>query len=374
MPRSQFSQKPNVVIGLPHSLPFIESIIAGARAVFIRQLGRVAHVGAGSVEDTLAMVNRFHAAGCITVVHNTREGQMWADTGIPTVNVSGRCDDPVIPTVTMDNQQVGELAARHLLHRGYRRLVFIVESDLAFVEPRRRGFVEAAESEGISAEAIGRERALETIVSGELPVGVLAGDDPRGMRLIDELRDAGLTVPGDAAVMSINNVAELCESYEIPLTSVDPGGRQIGIEAARLLCRLMDDQPAPDGPILVRPAGVVARASTGLVAVDDPVVREALDFITQHAREPITADDILERVPVSRRTLETKFSKTLGWSPHAELHRVRLENAKELLRTTDLPVVDIARHCGYSNASRFYTRFRKSEGMTPGMYRGRHTR
>jgi two-component system response regulator YesN len=48
---------------------------------------------------------------------------------------------------------------------------------------------------------------------------------------------------------------------------------------------------------------------------------------------------------------------------------VRNENACRILKSTDLPVIDIAGKCGYNNPSYFYTSFKKMNGITPTEYR-----
>ena len=49
---------------------------------------------------------------------------------------------------------------------------------------------------------------------------------------------------------------------------------------------------------------------------------------------------------------------------------IRIENAVELLKTTDMHVYDIAERVGYSNLKYFYKVFRKVTGKTPGEFRG----
>jgi AraC-like DNA-binding protein len=51
------------------------------------------------------------------------------------------------------------------------------------------------------------------------------------------------------------------------------------------------------------------------------------------------------------------------------INSLRLEEARNLLRTSDLKVAAVAFECGFNSLSSFYTHFKKSEGMTPSEFR-----
>jgi AraC family transcriptional regulator len=63
------------------------------------------------------------------------------------------------------------------------------------------------------------------------------------------------------------------------------------------------------------------------------------------------------------------FRVSFGLPPHAWIAQQRVECARELLRTTSLPLADVATRCGYANASHFSHRFREAVGAAPIVYR-----
>lgn len=63
------------------------------------------------------------------------------------------------------------------------------------------------------------------------------------------------------------------------------------------------------------------------------------------------------------------FRVSLGRAPHAWIAEQRLARARTLLRTTSLPLAQIAAQCGYANAAHLSHRFRDTQGATPGAYR-----
>ena len=80
-------------------------------------------------------------------------------------------------------------------------------------------------------------------------------------------------------------------------------------------------------------------------------------------------NDILREVPISRRALEIRFREHLGRSPAKEIRRVQLERAKELLGRQEYSITEVARMCGFPNATRFGVAFKRDTSATPQAYR-----
>jgi AraC-like DNA-binding protein len=103
--------------------------------------------------------------------------------------------------------------------------------------------------------------------------------------------------------------------------------------------------------------------------VDDPVIFKALQIIWNHSYRDYRVDDIVELLPVSRRTLERKFLHVLNRPIRSEITRCRLERAKHLLTNTTLPIKHIAFSVGFSSTDRMGKIFQREMGMTPSQYR-----
>jgi LacI family transcriptional regulator len=308
----------------------------------------------------------------------------------PAVMCGGDVARPLIGSVTTDNEQVGALAARHLFDLGLRHFAFLgVEA--AFSTKRQQGFMAALRAMGQSLVSyIDRQRGWEHYMEllhdnddnltrwlGGLPkpVGLFAAHDPLGWNLSQTCRQAGLAVPEEIAIISANNDELLCNLSNPPLTSVSMPWKKVGAEIAFAMDRLLDAvardrRRVPMGQVVsIPPEGVITRQSTNLLAVDDPLLRRALQFVREHAGTPITVDDILKVVPISRRKLEIDFHQHLGRTPKEEITRVRLERAKLMLAQTDLPIPLVAERCGYSYAERFTLAFRRQLNTTPVAFR-----
>jgi transcriptional regulator GlxA family with amidase domain len=102
---------------------------------------------------------------------------------------------------------------------------------------------------------------------------------------------------------------------------------------------------------------------------DDESMIEIQDWLHSQYHAPITLEDISSKFTISIRTLNRRFRQATGKSPMQYLQQVRIDNAKELLRTTNLGIAEIAFSCGFSDCSYFSALFRKNISLTPSAYR-----
>ncbi len=131
----------------------------------------------------------------------------------------------------------------------------------------------------------------------------------------------------------------------------------------------MRGERPPEKPILIQPQGIVAHQSTDILAVEDEDLAAAIQFIRDHANEPIEIADVLREVAVSRRHLERAFEKVLGRSPAVEIRRRHIEQAKRLLTETDMQIPDVAESAGFRSATYFSYIFHREVGLSPLKYR-----
>jgi LacI family transcriptional regulator len=171
------------------------------------------------------------------------------------------------------------------------------------------------------------------------------------------------------AVVGVDNDDLLCELARPSLSSIIVPAERIGYEAAALLERLLAAARPPRQPLLLPPAGVVARQSSDVLAGGDADVTAAVRFIRDHAHQPLGVDDVLRAVPLSRRSLERRFRALLERGVGEEIRRVHLERAKDLLVTTALSMADVAAQAGFSSVHYLSRVFRQETGLTPTAYR-----
>ena len=117
-------------------------------------------------------------------------------------------------------------------------------------------------------------------------------------------------------------------------------------------------------------AGLVSEGSgRQLPRASEPVAR-AYEIILRRFSEPgLSVSAIAEEVGMSDSRLSTEFKKVYRMTPLEHITRARMQRARRLLRTTDMPVKDIAVECGYYDISGFNRRFKAYTGMTPQQYK-----
>ena len=97
----------------------------------------------------------------------------------------------------------------------------------------------------------------------------------------------------------------------------------------------------------------------------------AAAYIEQNYSESISVASLAEMSNYSLRQFIRLFKKAYGCIPTEYIANLRMQKARELLRSKTSSVTDIALFCGYGDSNYFSRIFRKYNGMTPSEYRSR---
>lgn len=100
----------------------------------------------------------------------------------------------------------------------------------------------------------------------------------------------------------------------------------------------------------------------------DPL-RSAIRFMEEHFNEKISLSEIAEQAGFNSQYFCSYFKKHTRSTPIEYLTSLRIRHAKELLRKTNLSILEIAMQSGFENVSFFIQKFKKATGQTPGQYR-----
>ncbi len=303
-------------------------------------------------------------------------------TGLPAVNVWA--DSPTdLPSVHVDSVDSGRIAADHLIERGLRRFGYLGITRAKGTRYQRKGFAQILNEHGhdhvftsithtINDAPTWRkvhDKLSAWVDTWTPPIGICAVNDLICRCLADICLRKGLRIPDDVALVGTGDMNVTCRFRKPTLTSIDMNDHRVGLEAAKLLDRLMNGETAEQKHLVVPCGGLIARQSTDVVAVEDRVVAGALRFIWDHCRKPIGVEDVAGGLPVSTRTLQRRFQSALGRSIHQEIVRARLQHAKRLLVDTDEPIKTVAREAGFANGEHLAKLFARSEGVSPRAYR-----
>jgi LacI family transcriptional regulator len=333
-------------------------------------------------------LKKWRGDGMIARIENDRIAKAVRAAGVPTVDVSANRLIPNLPCVETDNRAIAEMALNHFCDHGFKEFAFCGDHRFPWSQQREKWFAEFAQARGLNASiypehgGAARDSARswekqEKSLLGWLknlpkPCGLMCCYDIRGFQVLDACRSAGIAVPDEIAVIGVDDDDLLCNLSDPPLTSIALDTFRTGYEAAKLLEQMIAGEKPAGDLMLIKPLSLVTRQSSDVLAVVDPDVSLAVRLIRQRACEGIKVDDVLAKVPLSRRVLEFRFKRILGHSPHDEILRVQLQRAKQLLAETSLPLAVVADRSGFKHVEYFSVAFKREFGQTPSSYRAEH--
>ncbi|WP_223589059.1 response regulator transcription factor [Neobacillus bataviensis] len=98
-------------------------------------------------------------------------------------------------------------------------------------------------------------------------------------------------------------------------------------------------------------------------------IREAIDYINKNIKNELTQKEVADHVHLNPSYLSVLFKEHVKLTFSEYVTRRRIQRAKELLISTNLPINDIAEESGYKTAKYFIKIFKELEGLTPSAYR-----
>ncbi|HEC36296.1 MAG TPA: LacI family transcriptional regulator [Anaerolineae bacterium] len=196
--------------------------------------------------------------------------------GFPLV-LQGQLPGTDIPSVDVDNVRGAMTAVRHLLAMGHRRIGMITNASLAYTASRQRldGYRRALEQAGLSYDESlvqcgnfdeeSGQAAMETLLEcGEPPTAIFVASDMVAMGALRALRDRGLRVPEDVAVVGFDDIT--AARFVTPaLTTVHVPSFGLGWSTAELLIRIIERDPLNQTHVLLD-TELVIRRSCGALA------------------------------------------------------------------------------------------------------------
>ena len=310
------------------------------------------------------------------------------DSKLPTVDFSRRHMELLFPRVLVDDEASVRLVADHFLVRGFKRFVYYSAQENWAFEKHGETFVEVVKQAGYdcawirwhksSVYSTGRTQWKDKRrwLAGELrkaakPLALFAATDDHALEVIEVCEEMGISVPEEISVVGMDNSVLAVDAMSTPISSVDQNFTTLGYRGAELLNRLMHGKPPPAKPVYIPPTGLIARKSSDLLFINHTGLARCLRYLWLNFHKPIGVDDLGRVAAMSRSGLQRAFTEKIGRSPGAELHRVRMENAKKLLTQSRMKLDEIAELSGYQSANSFWVAFRQSTGMSPKEYQKR---
>lgn len=342
---------------------------------------RLQPVDARSVRpDVRRLLSFWKPRGAIVDASGAPDRLRAADFGgLPFVVMTPGADLPGrrgIPSVKSDSEEIARLALGEILAGNPASILFV-----DWFEPREWAAVKRERARGIAAlhglpfaivspaPADARDpsrldlRIAAAVAALPRPCGVFAVTDAVGAVALSALGRLGLDIPGDAAVVAVDDDPEVCENCVPTLTSVRPDFHRLGFAAGALLRERIGG--AAPRSVVVPPAGVVRRASTHALRRPDRKVAEAVERIRLRACEGVRPAEIAAILGGTRRSAELRFKAATGRTIGAEILERRLAAACDLLKAGRNSVAAVAGFCGWNGDVAFRKAFKSRFGVPP---------
>ena len=223
---------------------------------------------------------------------------------VPVVNVWLNSPVRRMPSVLHDVELAGRMAAEHMIARGLRQFAFLGYWNDRATQLEAAGFRAAAAEAGFpcTVHCTSRNCAdtrttwkkfqanLQQLLGvWPRPIGLCVCHDVLARYLISACQRNKARVPDEVAVVSTSNELVICLNPEPTISSISFDFDEIGYLAAGQLDQMMDGAAATKRPLLIAPVELVARQSTDVCAVADPIVAQAMRFMAEHCSERLRA-------------------------------------------------------------------------------------
>lgn len=328
----------------------------------------------GALSGTPAPLSAQRADGVIAYVDSEARRREIVAARIPAVLI----EDALSPrrgsrakhavTLLCDHVAEGRAVADYFLARHFRAFAWLGPATATdWSRARREGFAARLAEAGLAcADISGPDDSLSRRLARlPKPCALFASHDFRARQALDAAAAAGIAVPGDLAILGVDDDTAICTTVAPALSSLPTNDFRLGYAAGRLLNELL--RKSAEGGRTIRFAAhrIVTRLSTDADALSDRFVADALRYARGHLAANLDAATLARRIGYSRHMLQIRAERALGHTLGEEIRRMRLSAAKELVAETNLPIADIAESCGFTSVSHLALRFRENLGVTP---------
>jgi len=334
--------------------------------------------------------------GFVARVYDTSVARAFQRLGRPVSDVS--CEtllpSPFARGVLQDNAAIGALAASHFLEHRFTHFAYCGFDGKRFSDARKEAFGNRLRESHYTSllyrspksaavrldESIARSerldrgpdfRGLRTWLRGlSKPVGVFCANDLRAFQVSEACKDCGLKVPDEVAILGVDNDTLVCNFTNPTLSSIDPDAFSLGYSAAECLCRMLGgDWKTP--PRQVGPKEIVPRVSTEIYPLNPPWLSDALVYIQRNVSRHLSAADVCTHLKLSHTYVNRILRDRLDTTLQREIRSSQLAEARHLLRSTTLPLSEIAQKAGFSTPQYFCNVFTSALGLSPSAFRNR---
>jgi DNA-binding LacI/PurR family transcriptional regulator len=227
------------------------------------------------VVNTNALMHHRVAGVIVSISQNTKCGEHFQDLirrKIPLVFFDRVCDDVPASKVVIDDYRSAFDAVTHLIQKGYKRIAhFAGPKELGICKKRWNGYVDALQHSSLSLdnnlvrygglqEQDGYKSMDSLLKENTIPDAIFAVNDPVAIGAFQRIKEAGLKIPDDVALVGFSN-NKITSLVDPPITTVDQPSFEMGRKAAEILINTIEDRMTEPSTVVVD-ARLIVRGST----------------------------------------------------------------------------------------------------------------
>lgn len=192
---------------------------------------------------------------------------------IPVVYVTKRVTGKALSFVVIDNERGGFIATKYLIEQGYKTIGYIGPDEAGNASGERlAGFRAAFKKFGMSVQSryvriadfkleTGYNAIVRMIEEGNYPRAVFAGNDLLAIGIIQGIKEKGLSVPENIAIIGFDNIP-LASFPGISLTTIHQPKYEMGQMAADLLLEMIEKQSLGEPRRVILEPELIVRSSS----------------------------------------------------------------------------------------------------------------
>jgi len=196
------------------------------------------------------------------------------DHGIPMLMINETYPDLECPSVRMDDDAGGLMAANYVIELGHRKIAGLFKTDDLQGVRRMKGFIRACREHKLPSdgstiirystedkEERPQRMLRELLLSDQPPTALVCYNDQLAVSLLDTIRELGLRIPEDLSIIGYDD-SFLATATEIKLTTIEHPKSGLGEQAANLIVARLEKEAVASNKEILYPPKLVIRQST----------------------------------------------------------------------------------------------------------------
>lgn len=337
------------------------------------------------LEGILQWAVEWGAHGIIGQLYNEMDLNGMKNFNIPIIAQDFKERFEEIPNITGAYRETGLLGAEYFLKKGYKNFAFYGFNDIVWSRERAEGFEEKLKSLNFKVHYFEHRKSRSTdlwyyksnslskwLLSLPKPIALMTCDDNQGLHITEACKQNKIRIPEEVAVLGVDNDEMLCELSDPPLSSIGLDIEKGGYDTAKLMEHMIQNGHEAYYDIVVKPTQIITRQSTDIYATNDNHIASTLRFIHKNIEKNLQVEEVVEQVPLSRRTLEKRFLQITGYPIYKYIFNLRIEKFTQKLLETDQTIFEIALDLGLNDSKNIARQFKQVKGCNPIEYRKKY--